>query len=326
MSENLSPNATGHGAGADEDYEPTGEDQVSELLETLDDAEAEQRAASLRAGLEDYELDEEDAALLARQDEEYEDETEGRLNPVLAIVGRPNVGKSTLVNRILGRREAVVEDTPGVTRDRVSYPAQWTGHNFTLVDTGGWEQDAKGINARVADQAEIAVDMADAVLLVDALDLAPNLLPQDPGQGNRLRPHHVDLEPAMTEGGRRLQADEAGAQDHRALRRRRGRDDGAAVIEGPQHVHVRPVVTRDSEAPGFGTLAVRVQPAGASILVDGERWEGSDTSGERLLVQLAEGRHRVEVQREGYQPYATDVDVRSGETATLNVSLPQERQ
>ena len=73
-------------------------------------------------------------------------------------------------------------------------------------------------------------------------------------------------------------------------------------------------------------LAVRVQPAGASILVDGERWEGSDTSGERLLVQLAEGRHRVEVQRDGYQPYATDVEVRSGETATLNVSLPQERQ
>jgi hypothetical protein len=80
------------------------------------------------------------------------------------------------------------------------------------------------------------------------------------------------------------------------------------------------------DASGFGTLAVRVQPAAASILVDGERWEGSDTSGERLLVQLAEGRHRVEVQREGYQPYATDVDVRSGETVTLNVSLPQERQ
>jgi hypothetical protein len=81
-----------------------------------------------------------------------------------------------------------------------------------------------------------------------------------------------------------------------------------------------------AEASGFGTLAVRVQPAGASILIDGERWEGSDTTGERLLLQLSEGRHRVEVQRDGYQPYATDVEVRSGETATLNVSLPQERQ
>ncbi|MBR7503776.1 50S ribosome-binding GTPase, partial [Mycobacterium tuberculosis] len=56
-------------------------------------------------------------------------------NPVLAIVGRPNVGKSTLVNRILGRREAVVEDVPGVTRDRVSYQAEWNGKDFTLVDT-----------------------------------------------------------------------------------------------------------------------------------------------------------------------------------------------
>jgi hypothetical protein len=86
----------------------------------------------------------------------------------------------------------------------------------------------------------------------------------------------------------------------------------------------RPGVPAD--ASGFGTLAVRVQPAGASILVDGNRWEGSDTTGERLLLQLSEGRHRVEVQRDGYQPYATDVEVRSGETATLNVSLPQERQ
>ncbi len=81
-----------------------------------------------------------------------------------------------------------------------------------------------------------------------------------------------------------------------------------------------------AEASGFGTLAVRVQPAGASILVDGERWEGSDTTGERLLVQLAEGRHRVEVQRAGYQSYAADIEVLSGETATLNVSLTQERE
>ncbi len=81
-----------------------------------------------------------------------------------------------------------------------------------------------------------------------------------------------------------------------------------------------------AEVSGFGTLAVRVQPAGASILVDGEGWEGTDTSGERLLLQLAEGRHRVEVRREGFQSYATDVEIRSGETATVNVSLPEERR
>ncbi|MEY4312562.1 MAG: GTP-binding protein EngA, partial [Actinomycetota bacterium] len=90
--------------------------------------------------------------------------------PVLAIVGRPNVGKSALVNRILGRREAVVEDVPGVTRDRVTYKAEWNDRKFTLVDTGGWEPDARGIDASVAAQAEVAVDLADAVLfVVDAM-------------------------------------------------------------------------------------------------------------------------------------------------------------
>ena len=86
--------------------------------------------------------------------------------PVLAVVGRPNVGKSTLVNRIIGRREAVVEDVPGVTRDRVSYDANWSGRAFTVVDTGGWDPDARGLAERIAGQAEIAVTLADAVLFV----------------------------------------------------------------------------------------------------------------------------------------------------------------
>ncbi|HET7734642.1 MAG TPA: ribosome biogenesis GTPase Der [Nocardioidaceae bacterium] len=86
--------------------------------------------------------------------------------PVLAVVGRPNVGKSTLVNRIIGRREAVVQDVPGVTRDRVSYDANWNGRSFTVVDTGGWDPDAKGLAAMIRAQAEIAVQVADAVLFV----------------------------------------------------------------------------------------------------------------------------------------------------------------
>ncbi|HRD60442.1 MAG TPA: ribosome biogenesis GTPase Der [Nocardioides sp.] len=86
--------------------------------------------------------------------------------PVLAVVGRPNVGKSTLVNRIIGRREAVVEDVPGVTRDRVSYDANWAGRAFTVVDTGGWDPDARGLAASIAAQAEVAVTLADAVLFV----------------------------------------------------------------------------------------------------------------------------------------------------------------
>jgi GTP-binding protein len=97
------------------------------------------------------------------------DETEEALTgpvPVLAVVGRPNVGKSTLVNRIIGRREAVVEDRPGVTRDRVSYDADWSGRAFTIVDTGGWDPDARGLAERIAAQAEMAVSLADAVLFV----------------------------------------------------------------------------------------------------------------------------------------------------------------
>ena len=86
--------------------------------------------------------------------------------PVLAVVGRPNVGKSTLVNRLIGRREAVVQDTPGVTRDRVAYDAEWTGRRFTVVDTGGWEPDARGLQAAVAAQADLAMATADAILLV----------------------------------------------------------------------------------------------------------------------------------------------------------------
>ncbi len=86
--------------------------------------------------------------------------------PVLAVVGRPNVGKSTLVNRIIGRREAVVQDKPGVTRDRVSYEAEWAGRRFKVMDTGGWEQDVLGLDASVAAQAEYAIETADAVVFV----------------------------------------------------------------------------------------------------------------------------------------------------------------
>ena len=88
------------------------------------------------------------------------------IKPVLAVVGRPNVGKSMLVNRIIGRREAVVQDKPGVTRDRVSYDAQWNGREFVMVDTGGWVSDADGMAARIAEQAELAIGAADAVLFV----------------------------------------------------------------------------------------------------------------------------------------------------------------
>ena len=133
-------------------------------------SENEDITPQLKEELSEFDLEPDDLELLELELGESEPGAYIPSPPVLAVVGRPNVGKSALVNRILGRREAVVQDEPGITRDRVSYKAEWNGRPFTLVDTGGWEIDAKGLNLSVAQQAEVAVDLADAVLfVVDAM-------------------------------------------------------------------------------------------------------------------------------------------------------------
>ncbi len=86
--------------------------------------------------------------------------------PVVAVVGRPNVGKSTLVNRIVGRRAAIVEEEPGVTRDRKELVAEWAGHNFRIVDTGGWLATEESLAKQVSRQAERAITQADVILVV----------------------------------------------------------------------------------------------------------------------------------------------------------------
>ncbi|MBO9578599.1 MAG: ribosome biogenesis GTPase Der [Microbacteriaceae bacterium] len=149
---------------------PALDETEAERLRSLDDEIATARAESLRAGLQDYELDEDDIEILQGELGDGEEFVATPALPVVAIVGRPNVGKSALVNRIIGRREAVVEDTPGVTRDRVSYKAEWNDRRFTVVDTGGWEPDARGIDAAVAAQSEVAIDLSDVILfVVDAM-------------------------------------------------------------------------------------------------------------------------------------------------------------
>src|SRR5215211_5698556 len=105
--------------------------------------------------------------------------------PRVAVVGRPNVGKSTLVNRLLGRRAAITEAVPGVTRDRVPYEAEWDGRHFELVDTGGWEPRARGLAARVVDQAERAMAEADLVLFV--VDATVGVAEEDAAVAARLR-------------------------------------------------------------------------------------------------------------------------------------------
>lgn len=124
--------------------------------ESTEDALAQQAEAAARAEFGDL-----DEALSA-----MERAAGAAQLPTLAIIGRPNVGKSTLVNRILGRREAVVEDVPGVTRDRVSYDAEWNGKHFLVMDTGGWDTKARGLGAQIAAQAQRALTEADAVLFV----------------------------------------------------------------------------------------------------------------------------------------------------------------
>jgi GTP-binding protein len=150
---------TSDGDFPEADIDVLGEDApwVDDLADDAVDDAAEVLVAAARAAAiaEFGEIDDLDAA--AEEDE---------LLPVVAVVGRPNVGKSTLVNRILGRREAVVEDVPGVTRDRVSYETDWNGRRFLLMDTGGWQRDARGMAAQIAAQAERAMADADVVLFV----------------------------------------------------------------------------------------------------------------------------------------------------------------
>ena len=106
--------------------------------------------------------------------------------PVVAIVGRPNVGKSTLFNRLIGERLAIVEDIPGTTRDRVYATGDWRGRDFTVVDTGGLElEPGTDIEARVQDQAAIAMAEADVILFVT--DAEAGIAPVDHEVADRLR-------------------------------------------------------------------------------------------------------------------------------------------
>lgn len=107
----------------------------------------------------------------------------------VAIVGRPNVGKSTLTNRFLGRRAAVVEDYPGVTRDRVSYISEWNGQRFWVQDTGGWDPDAKGMHAAIARQAETAMKEADIIVFV--VDTTVGITDADAVMARKL--HHASV-------------------------------------------------------------------------------------------------------------------------------------
>lgn len=144
----------------DDEFEEGNESGPDEFFITGPDDFTLEGAGDMPESDEDWEALEEAFGVLG------DDEAEHEALCTVAIVGRPNVGKSTLVNRFIGRREAVVEDFPGVTRDRISYLGEWTGRRFWVQDTGGWDPDAKGIHAAIARQAETAMATADVIVFV----------------------------------------------------------------------------------------------------------------------------------------------------------------
>jgi GTP-binding protein len=241
--------------------------------------------------------------------------------PVLAVVGRPNVGKSTLVNRILGRREAVVQDKPGVTRDRVAYDALWNGRRFTVVDTGGWDPQADGLQASVTAQAELAMRTADAVLLV--VDASVGATTTDEAAARVLRRAAMPvLLVANKVDDDRLLADTAalwslGLGEPHAVSALHGRSSGDlldavlhalpetpresfGVTRGPRRVALvgKPNVGKSSllnrlsgeeRAVVDAVAGTTVDPVDSLVELDDEVWRFVDTAGLRKRVKTASG-------------------------------------
>ena len=249
------------------------------------------------------------------------DDAQPELVPTLAVVGRPNVGKSTLVNRILGRREAVVQDTPGVTRDRVAYDALWNGRKFIVLDTGGWEPDAVGMAATVAAQAEIAMATADAVLLVvDAsvgattTDEAVSRVLRRSGRPVLLAANKVDDERALSDAATLWSLGLGEPYPVSALHGRGSGDlldaildalpatprDDFVLVAGPRRVALvgKPNVGKSSllnklvgaeRAVVDSVAGTTVDPVDSLVELDGQVWQFVDTAGLRKRVRTASG-------------------------------------
>jgi GTP-binding protein len=148
--------------------ESKGIDSVGASLSARDEIDSTRKVSPLAPAFDAVHIDSTELNLTETVDRIWELLSERSLLglPVVAILGRPNVGKSTLINRFIGRREAIVEDTPGVTRDRVQYECEWGGRRFIIMDTGGWESKPDGISVQVSASAELAMQEADVLCFV----------------------------------------------------------------------------------------------------------------------------------------------------------------
>ncbi|MBF6149319.1 ribosome biogenesis GTPase Der [Nocardia nova] len=267
--------------------------------------------------------------------------------PTVAVVGRPNVGKSTLVNRILGRREAVVEDIPGVTRDRVSYEASWAGRRFLVQDTGGWEPDAKGLQQAVARQAELAMQTADAILLV--VDATVGATATDEAAVKALRRSKTPvILVANKVDGEKAEADAAvlwslGLGEPRMVSAAHGRgtgdllDDVLAVLPetpregsgggGPRRVALvgKPNVGKssllnklsgDERSVVHDVAGTTVDPVDSLVELGGKTWRFVDTAGLRRKVGTADG-------TEFYASLRTKAAIEAAEVAIMLIDASE---
>ena len=258
------------------------------------------------------------------------------------------MGKSTLVNRIIGRREAVVEDKPGVTRDRVSYDAVWNGRAFTVVDTGGWDPDARGLAESVRAQAEIAVNVADAVLFV--VDAAVGITDADEAVVRILRKSGKPVVLAANKvDDQRAEAEayglwNLGLGEPMPVSALHGRGSGdlldavlAALPEpppesfdsvgGPRRIAIigRPNVGKSSllnKLAGENRVVVddasgtTVDPVDELVELGGRTWRFIDTAGIRKRVKTASG-------HEYYASLRTETAIERAEVAVLVIDGSQ---
>jgi len=269
--------------------------------------------------------DESDISELINQYDDSEDFELEEILPVknrprVVVVGRPNVGKSTLINRLIGRREAVVQDIPGVTRDRIQYDAEWNGKEFILIDTGGWSSDKTGLTPQISEQVQIAINEADLILLI--VDSSVGITDDDEAVVKLIRKNKVPVVLAANKvDGAEAESQignfwSLGLGEPFPVSALHGRGSGDLLeiiinkipdesqikdnLKGPTKVALigRPNVgkssllnklTRSNRAVVSEIAGTTVDPVDEIVEINGEFWNFIDTAGIRRRVREASG-------------------------------------